>query len=205
MSEEIKGDGVTPDQVSSASDQEVSPNASGVQDTVKYDTYKRVLSEKKKTDAKFTQMAEELEAMKQDKLQAEGKIQDLLASVTAERDGLKKKLADAHGAFATKSAMDVIVDEANKLGVASTGLLRKAVQDKIQDLEFDDEYRPNGEQVKMILSDLQREEPFLFSKDAPKIANHNPQPGGTGSGQGKALKDMSDEELNNVWAGLSKR
>ena len=201
MSEEEKGASGAPDQVSSAPDQEIGQVSSGNQDTVKYDTYRKTLSEAKKARAQMTEMAERLQVMEQEKLQAEGKVQELLQSVTAERDELKSKLANAHGSFARGKAMDVIVDEANKMGVASTGLLRKAVEDKIMDLDFDDEYRPNSEQVKMILEDLRKEEPFLFSKAAPSVANHNVNPGGGVPGQ-KTLSTMSDDEINEKWASL---
>lgn len=201
MSDEVKDASGVPDQASSAQDQENGQAvAGGNQDTVKYETYKRTLSEAKKARAQMTEMAERLQSLEQEKLQAEGKVQDLLESVTKERDDLKSRLAQAHGSFAQGRAMDVIVDEANKMGVASTGLLRKAVSDKIADLEFDDEYRPNSEQVKMILEDLRKEEPFLFSKAAPSVASHNVKPNSV-PGQ-KSLNQMTEDEINEKWANL---
>lgn len=202
MSEENKGVSDAPVDQGSAEGLEQGQSASGSQDSVKYDTYRKTLSEAKKSKAQLTEAMERLQMLEQEKLQAEGKTQELLQSVIKERDSYKSRLAEAHGAFAQGRAMDAIIDEANKMGVASTGLLRKAIGDKVNDLEFDDEYRPNSEQVKMLLESIRQEEPLLFSKQAPKVADHkfNPQAGQT---KGKALKDMSKDELIEYWSNIN--
>lgn len=203
MSEEVKGDGVTPEQSTGGQDQEMSHGASSTGDTVKYDTYKRTLAEAKKAKSQLSELQERLSVLEQEKLTAEGNKDELISKLQSQVDDYRSKYQRAHGEFAHGRAMDVIVDEASKMGVASTGLLRKAVSDKIADLEFDDEYRPNREQVKMILEDVRREEPFLFSSKGPGVAAHNPATSSVPDK--KATSKLSEEELDAAWGNLGKR
>lgn len=200
MSEEENSVSDAPVNVDGVNDQD-STNVAGGNDTVKYDTYKRTLNEAKKAKSQLSEMQERLQQLELEKASAEGNKDELISKLQSQVDDYKSKYTQAHGAFASGRAMDVIIDEANKMGVASTSLLRRVVGERLGDLEFDDEYRPNAEQIKMLLDDVRKEEPLLFSKQGPRVADHNlnPQYGD----EKKPLKQLSKDELDEQWARLS--
>lgn len=166
-----------PVQDGGAVQQEIKPTVSDSQsDTVKYDTYKRTLSEAKKAKAQLQEYQTRLTELEQQQLAAEGKKDELISSLQKRVSELDGKYKSAVGSFAEGKALDAIVDEAVKSGCSSTGLLRKVVADKVSELEFDEQFNPNKEQVRMMIEEIRKTEPILFGKPAPAVAAHNLNP-----------------------------
>jgi len=145
------------------------------EDSVKYDTYRRTLSEAKKYKSIAQELEEKYQELEQRQLQAEGRKDELIEKLKLELDQTKGKLKTAVGSFAKSKAFDVITDEAVKIGCTSTKLLKKMVEEKISSLDFDENFNPSRDQVKEMLLELKQEEPILFSKEGPKIPPHFPK------------------------------
>lgn len=174
-------------------------STSGGQDSVKYETYRKTLGEAKKAKAERDELMQRLQELEQGKLQAEGKKDELIESLRKEASEYKNKYSEAVGSFARGRALDAIVDEAVREGCSSTGLLRKVVSDKLADLDFDDEFKPNMEQVKLVIDEIKKTEPILFSKQAPKVSSHNLNPQSVSSNK-KSLSSLKEDELMQEFA-----
>lgn len=200
MSEESKGDNVTPENVDHVDDQESSNQTSDAgKNTVKYETYSRVLSKLKKTEAEHQSLNERLAQLEQEKLEAEGNKDKLIESLRNERETYKTKMNEFVGTYAVKQAKSALREEALKSGCNAVDLLEDALERKLSDLEFDDDgFTPNRDQVKMLVEEYRAKAPTLFSKEAPKVANHNLAPQDLKKGKKDILK-MKDDELDELW------
>ena len=171
-----------------------------VNDAVSYDSYRKVVGKSKRVMDENEQLRSQLSDYKQRALESEGKKDELIEQLRKERDDFKSKYHGAVGSFAETKALDVITDEANRMGVTSTRLLKLAVQNKIKDLEFDEAFTPDRQQVQNLLAELREEEPDLFKKSAPQTPNHKINPDPTGKKpKSKKLSELKDEELVKFW------
>jgi len=199
MSEEIEGDNVTLETKDDVVVQEVETVVNDDKNTVHYDTYKRVLSKLKSRENEFDTLKEKYQTVQNDKLEAEGNKDQLIESLRKEVIETKGKLKATVGTIARSNAMTAIVDEAVKAGCNSPDVVKKFLEDQLGELEYDEDFQPDRDQVKALIEDARAKAPVLFGKEAPKIANHNNSSGGN-SHSVKKLKDLKDEDLMKIWA-----
>lgn len=180
---------------------EIETNVSDVKNSVQYETYKKTLGQAKK----FKEQAENFQAklleLEQGKLEADGKKDQLITSLRTQNRELDSKLKGAVGSFASSKGMSAIVSEAVKAGCTQTKLLEKLVQEKIGDLDFDEAFNPDMEQVKLLVDEARNEAPVLFSKPGPAVANHTLKSSTDSIAAGKkvTLKNAKDEDLMAMW------
>jgi len=204
MSEEIKGDNVAPAETSDAVQQESNNVSNASDNTVQYDTYKRVLGKLKNTESQFAEVQEQLKQLQNEKYEAEGNKDKLIESLRKEVHESKAKLKETVGTVARSRAMNAIVDEAVKAGCNSPDVVQKFLEDKIGELQFSDNFEPDRDQVRDLVEGAKRSAPVLFSKEAPKIASHNIATGQTTAPK-KNLKKASIDELMATWASAESR
>lgn len=200
MSEEEKGSGGAPNQDASGNDKETDAQAaSGDQNSVKYETYRKVLSEAKKARERLEELEGKITTLEQEKLQAEGNKDELITNLRKENQALNSKLSGAVQSFARSKIESAVIAEASRLGCQDAQLLIRAYGDDVEGIDFDDKFNPDIDQVKVLVEKIRSEKKFLFSKDAPRIANHQikteQEQGGT-----KTLGKMKDDELMALWA-----
>lgn len=192
MSEEVKEAKVSPEAAESVVSQESAERVDHQQDD---STKQRLLRESSNWKAKARGYEQELEALRLDKMQAEGRKDELIESLKSKNAELSSQLHQTVGNFAKGKALDVITDEAVKIGCTSPRLLKKMVEEELEALSFDDSFNPDKEQVKLMLDRLRKEEPVLFSKAAPKTTEHNINANPLAAPKTKTLKDMKDDDL----------
>jgi hypothetical protein len=201
MSEVTKGDTVAPENIDHVDAQE--SNQTAVNDgkqSVKYETYSRVLSKLKNTENEFNSLKERLSSLEQEKLQLEGNKDQLIETLRKEVNERKVREKTIVGSIAVSQAKNAIVDEAVKAGCNSPEILTKILEDQIQGLEYDSEFRPDREQVKAMVEEARQKHQVLFSKTAPKVASHNLNMNGSTETVRKPLHKMTDDEINNLWS-----
>lgn len=154
----------------------------------------RMLSDLKKQKVRAEAAEAALEVERQKKLAAEGKDKELLEAVKKERDELHGKLKGAVGSFAKARVREVLLSEAQKLGCVDPSLLIKAYGNDVSDIEFDDDFNPNKDQVAVLLNRIKTEHAYMFSKPGPNVGNHQVKgfeaPGPT------PISKLKDEDLH---------
>lgn len=135
-------------------------------DAVAYETYKRVLGEKKKLEEKFEAMIAENSSLKDAKLESEGKTLELLDSTKKRLSETENRFKKAVGNFSYRLVSSAISQEAAKLGCTN-------VQDLISlsdvsGIEVNDDFVVSAEQVAELVEKQRRERPYLFAKSAAK-------------------------------------
>lgn len=203
MSEEVKGDNVAPENTGDASNQEInaeSGNAGDGKQSVKFETYSRVLGKLKTTEAQFSELQDKINSLEQEKLEAEGNKDQLIDSLRKELNERKAREKQIVGSIALSQGRNALVDQAVKAGCNSPEILTKLLESDLQGLDYDSEFKPDQEQVKLLIEEARKKNPILFSKEPPKTANHNLNTTPPKQKTTKPLVEMTDEEFNQVWS-----
>lgn len=201
-----KGVSDSPEQNASSDapeNQETSVSDKG--DSVKYETYKKTLSEAKRFKNEVSTLREQLTSLEQKQLETEGNKDALIDSLRKQNTDLNQKLKSAVGSFAQSRVKEVLMSEATKLGCQDPDLVVQAYGQRLSEIDFDDEFNPNREQVTDILKSVKTERPFLFQKSAPAVANHNIKPDTVGKPEKPALSQLDDDKLMSAWAKAERR
>jgi hypothetical protein len=188
-------DSVAPQEINTQVLSENSDNS-----TVQYQTHKRALSQLKNAQSENDNLKARLEAVSNEKLEAEGNKDELINSLKKQMMEKDVKLKATVGSIARTQAMSAIVDEAVKAGCNSPDIVKKYLEDQIGSLTFDGDFNPDREQVKLLIEDTKRTSPILFSKDAPRVASHNINAAGVSKTNKPDIKKLSIDELMNTWA-----
>lgn len=164
-------------------------------DTVAYDTYKRVLSEKKNRDAKLKAIEAELSEYKQRDLEAKGKYEELLTTLRDENRNLKTTIAERDKAYIMSKVEGAIVSAAQKANCLNTDSLLKLLDDdKVKSLEIDDKYNLNKQDVNHLIAEAAKEHHYLFDKPKASVVDATPV-NAPYAKKGKALSEMTDAQL----------
>jgi hypothetical protein len=135
-------------------------------DAVAYETYKRVLGEKKKLEEKYEAMSAEISSLKDAKLESEGKTLELLDSTKKRLSETENRFKKAVGSFSYRLVSSAISQEAAKLGCTNVQDLI-ALSD-LSGIEVNDDFAVSTEQVAELVEKQRRERPYLFTKTAAK-------------------------------------
>jgi len=166
---------------SSPSDQSNVEKPESTEDKVAYETYKKILSEKKNAQTKLEEMKSELEKLRTEKLQAEGKKDELLEDYKTKYETAKKELTEKDQKFAWSKISSAIETEALKHGCLNTKKFLQLLNDnELSSLELDDNYSVNEQSLKSLIEQGKKENDFLFKKNV-SIADGQP---------GKASPDL---------------
>lgn len=169
--------------------------------SVKYDTYKRTVGEAKKYKSQVDELRQKLTQFEQGQLQAEGKKDELIDNLRKQNSELNSKLSKAVGNFAKSKVYETMLKEASKLGCQDPDLVLKAYADELETIDFDDSFNPDTEQIRATLTKVREERPYLFSKEAPKIANHQIKTQSVSGETGKkSLKELKTDDLMALWS-----
>jgi len=161
MSDDLKGSSGAPVETASGVDAEVSqPKAD--KEVVAYETYRKTLSEAKRAKEALETMGAERQKLLDEKLALEGKKDELIGSKDKRIHELEGKLKKVVGAFGHKTLAAVISQEAAKEGCVNVGDLI-AISD-LTNVEVDDEFNVNVDQVREVVQKAKKERAYLFSQ-----------------------------------------
>jgi hypothetical protein len=177
----------------SVSDQSSVASGETNQDTVKYETYRKVLSEAKSTKAKLAEYEARESEREQTLLAEQGKYKEALDNSVKKQNEFKAALEAKDKAFAKK----VFTKEIEAVAL-SFGARKEALEDivKVGDwssVEIDENFSINQEQLKASISNLSKSKPFYFISNAAAPRDVNTSPSGAPSG--KSANDMSVDEI----------
>jgi hypothetical protein len=173
--------------------------SSGSKDSVAYETYQKVLSEKKKRDSELDSVTKELQKLKEEKLNADGKKDELLTEYKKKYDDLDGKFKGAVGKFAMKTLTDSVEKEALKSGCLNAKALVKLIE--LSDIEVNEDFEVDQDALKKAIENVKTENPFMFSKSAPQFKDvTKPVVGDT---ETAVTKGKSINELANMLAKMN--
>lgn len=165
-------------QNASGSQEPVSDNSSG-DDKVAYETYKKVLGEKKKMQSEFLSMQEKLKAIELEKQQAEGNKDDVINSLRTQLNEEKSQKQEIKKNFVWNTIQGQIKNEAISQGCVNPDKLIKLMsKDDLASVEIDDSFNVNKEDLTRLMDDAKKQHADIGLFKAKRsevhdVTNHN--------------------------------
>ena len=144
-------------------------------DSVAYETYKKALGLAKKREAELEVERAEKQKLLEEKLQTEGKKDELIESLKKKYSESEDKLKKVVGSFANRSLKNAISLEASKEGCIDTEALLKLTELSAE--MIDDEFNANQDMIKDLVESSKKNYSFLFPKSAPAAKTGTPKAG----------------------------
>lgn len=133
-----------------------------------------LLTEKKKLKEISDAQAAELQSLKEEKLKAEGKTSELNEELRAKYSKLQNDHKKMVGSFGYRCLKAEIESAATKMGCRNQRLLMLAMNEKIDKIDIDEDFKVNATQLNSVLEELKSEEPDLFTTKNQKIHDRSP-------------------------------
>ena len=164
-------------------------------DGVSYDSFQKVLKEKKTFQEKFEAMQAKLDAIENEKLEKEGKVQELLQKQREETKKYEDSYKGLKAQLAKNAIQQALRQEAAKHGVLDVSDLETALE--IDSISIDTETNQvSQEDVKKFVEGMKGKKPHWFKKDAKPNndmnASNQPNQGS------KDLSSLTDEQLREL-------
>lgn len=122
------------------------------EDSVSYESHRKLLIEKKNLQARFQKLESELEGFKQSDLEAKGKQTELIESLRNQLSETKKESQEIRSKFAWNTLRSQIEREAINQGCINTNAFVKLMsKDDFNSIEVDDNFNVNSDDLKRIV------------------------------------------------------
>lgn len=155
---------------------------------------KEVSLEAKTNRQKYAEEKRKREELEKIKLADNGQykeLADVWQRKATEAELLAKRLRDA---FAIKTVSDAVTVEATRMGCVDPDVLVNLLP--VEQIPIDEGFSVDRASVKAMLEDTRTKKPYLFQKQAPRIADANPSKPDTKTG--KPVEDMTSQELEKL-------
>lgn len=123
-----------------------------------------------------------------------GNWQEVANRATQEAEAAKERAERLKQAFAVKTISDKIAIEATKLGCVDPDLLVNVLP--LDQVQTDENFNVDSASVKVLIEDVRKSKPYLFKKDAPRVADV--VPGKPSAPVSKPVEKMSSKEIEQL-------
>lgn len=172
MTETIKDGGAIEPKSGAQDPIDASGSTDPKQDTVAYSTFSKVLDERKRDNARMLEYKAKSEQYEQEKLEAEGKWQEIANKEKDRADKVAKELQTERASRAEDKIRTQISRKAKELGCVNTDDLIELMG--FEGLDIVDGYKVSEQSLDMVLGKVKQEKAYLFSKPAPNIQDGTP-------------------------------
>ena len=162
-------------------------------DSVAYETFSKLLGEKKKLQSEMSEMKAYKDQLEAEKLQAEGKWKELAENNKKLADEFKSKNLNIVKNVSEKAIRSQFLREAEKLGCVDAEIAMKACS--FDDLEVTEDFEFDNQKLVGKIQELTKTKPYLFKKDFKMVQDINPS---NNSISTKSLTDLSENELKEL-------
>ena len=162
-------------------------------ESVAYETFSKLLGEKKKLQSEMSEMKAYKDQLQAEKLQAEGKWKELAENNKKLADDFKSKNLNIVKNVSEKAIRSQFMREAEKLGCVDAEIAMKACS--FDDLEVTEDFEFDNQKLVGKIQELTKSKPYLFKKDFKMVQDINPS---NNSISTKPLTDLSENELKEL-------
>lgn len=164
--------------------------------TVKYETYDKVMSKLKKTEAEHKQVLEKLSQIEREKMEAAGQKDQLIAALKKDLDSEKKKKTEIVKTFATNVLHSQAKSKAALAGCVDPDAFVQLMD--FSDVDVDESFTVNDQALTEKIETMKKNKPYLFASKNLNVRDVSKP--GFESGKVDFAK-MSREELLNYTKG----
>lgn len=160
MSEKSQGaDGATQQADGNVVDQLTSESKSN--QTVKFETYDKVMSKLKKTETEQKALLEKLSQIEQEKLEATGQKEQLIDKLKKDLDAEKKRVKDVTKTYATNVIHSQFKTKAIQEGCVNPNDLVQLMD--FSDIDVDESFTVNEQIIAEKVETMKKNKPYLFA------------------------------------------
>ena len=175
------------------------------EETVAYDSYKKVLAERKADQAKARQALDEAQTLREqlkeielEKQAKEGNKDDVIAALRKELTETKTSLVDKDRGYASTIIEGQIKAKAAELGCEDMGLFMAGLNQKgdlLTSVEVSDNFQVNTEDLSRVVESMKEAHPRLFKKKDIQVHDVNSF---TINKQGQGKPQTKDDIINQI-------
>jgi hypothetical protein len=174
-------------------------------DSVSFDSFQKLLKEKKSKDSKLSELEKELVTLRDEKNLAEGKKEEVLVSQKKRIEELEKTLRTKDQTYAWSTLTGEIKRESMKYGCKDPDkLIRLMSDDDLKSIEVGEDFSINKDTLKEVIERSKKENYFLFG-ETQKITTVGKPSNSPVNENTKSIKDMSIDELRAEYKKQTKR
>lgn len=150
-------------------------SSDSAKNVVAYETYQKLLGEKKNTQSKLQEYEQELRALREEKLKSEGKVQELNETYRSERDKYKTELEKTKQQYAWNALTNTIKSHASKHNCKDPeGFIRLMDDEDLKRIEVGEDFSINTDSLEQVINDYKNKKSYLFDSSKKSVANGNP-------------------------------
>lgn len=165
------------------------------EDVVKYETYKKVLAEKKSRDERLSQMETKLKAYEQRDLEHKGNYEEVVTSLREQVSDLQTQVKSRDEAYVMSKVESAIKTKALEAGCVNPDkLMRLLDNERIRSLEVNDKYEVSAQDVDYLITEAAKDNDFLFKKSKANVVDGSPVDKPYQAAE-KSVDKMSQNEL----------
>lgn len=181
------------DQIPSGKTDQASGEDQGSKGSVSYDSYSKLLGEKKKMQEKLGELQAYKDQLEQEKLQAEGQWKELAEKNKKLAEDFKAKNLNIIKSVSEKAVRSQFFREAEKLGCVDADLAFKALS--FEDLEITEDFEFDNQKLVGKIQELTKAKPHLFKKDFKLPPDQIPNNSAIST---KPLSELSEQEIKEL-------
>jgi hypothetical protein len=167
-------------------------------DVVDYNSFKKALDEKKRTQDQLSSVMDELNQFKEADLKRKGKTDELLSAKDKRIAELESELGKTRKTYTWSTLTGEIEREAEKAGCKNPKKLIKLMSDddlKELSKHIGEDFKIADDALKKVIDKNKQENHFLFESTTKKIVNGNPKNPELDSDKVGDLSKLSLDEL----------
>lgn len=181
-------------------------NQPNTQDTVAYSSYQKLLTEKKRRDQENEALRKQLESVHNEKLEAEGNKDEVIANLRAQNQKLESDRETDRNKFRWSKVEARIREEATRRGCTNPDALLKLIDDEDLDkIQVDERFNVDTQSLSSVMDVVQKKNTFVFGKEAKPVRDLPISPGGgvppasrTSSALDEAAQLSSDQIISKL-------
>lgn len=176
----------------------------GKKDTVAYDSYAKLLNEKKSVQSKLSEYEARMQKLEEEKLQAEGNKDELLNKYRGQLDEMSKKLETTSKNYAWNTLTGEIKREAMKHGCINPDKLIRVMDDStLESIRVGDDFSIDQESLSMAIESAKKDNDFLFRNPSKPFSPGKPSNKPIEEKE-EDIKKLSIDELKERYKKLNK-
>ncbi len=144
-------------------------------DTVAYESYKKLLGEKKRRDAQLRDAMSKLEALEQADMESKGKQTELIDSLRKQLSEQQQREKEKDQRNAWNSVKSQITQAALENGcTAPSKLIKLLDKADLDTLQVDDDYSVNRDDLTRLMEKAKKDNEFIFTVAKAPVKDVNP-------------------------------
>jgi hypothetical protein len=187
------------DQAPVGQEDSASGESAKTKDSVSYDSYQKLLKEKKSVLSKYSELENQVAQLRQEKDMAEGNKDKVIEELKKQNQQIKSEYEKTKQTYTWSTLTGEIKREAMKHGCKDPDkLLRLMSDDDLRSLEIGEDFSINSDGLKEIMEKNKKENHFLF-ESSPKAAAVGVPGKKAPVEPDKNIKDMTIDELRSLY------